>query len=422
MFEKFQNLVSDFVERMRNPAQASRTILATMLTVGLLGLTLDFSEIISAEKLQSRILLATAETAETEAPVAETASACAQTRASGNSEKLIDQFEASFSGILPGISRFLDKNITVSRKELLVRETMGQYAEIKYCIPRKKINDLVDENYNNVDDFLASYQQVLLHEEEEYPLSEINRQNITDILTKTTSAQKDLLETEKKLRENIEAAINSAIALDRWTGERIKSLTSKTNNIALSDTNKTLDTQTKIGNQNNIINSANSGISDTIANILTVDETLIRPVNRGGTYTTEPGVKAEKYSAGRDAGYVPIDTTIKYSKQTGFEDIAEIEVAGNQDLADLGITFGLLNLFEVKQLPAIMEELGIETSIYLGALYQVDPFVPGSEEALATTKNKIRAKMLGYYNEEFKDHICNLDPNADPDSKKCFGF
>ena len=417
MFKKIQNRVADFVERMRNPAEASRTIFAAMLIVGLLGLTSNFGEIIAAEKLQSRILLAaeTSAAAEKEEtiPVLETAQKCANTRKSGDAAKLIAQFEKSFAGILPGISQFLNKEVVVTRKELLVRETMGRFAEMKYCIPRENIDGLVDENYDSVIDFLSPYTQVFLNEDDPdaNPLDEVNKPFTTDYLKKVANAQTDLRTTEKLLRNKIEAAINSALALDRHTQEQVASLVGKTSNAAQLDTNATLNTLSKINNQIAIINSAISGSVKTTGKIGAVDETMMMPVLEGGTYTTVPMMKTVEDLKGTALGYVPIDTAIKYSKQEGIDGIAAIEVAGDESLANLGISFGLFNLFEIAQLPAIMEQVGLETSIYLGTLFQVDPLTPGAEDTFSTAANKIYAKMF-LANE---DQFCAAD-------EKCFGF
>ena len=417
MFKKFQNLAADFVKQMRNPAEASRTIFAAMLILGLLGLTANFGGIIAAEKLQSRILLATttAEKAETEKakPISEIAEQCVTTRENGDAKELITQFEKSFAGILPGASQFLDKSVTVARKELLVRETMSRFVEMEYCIPRKNIDELVDNNYENVIDFLTSYEQVFLYEKNpsKYPLDKINRLQWTEHFGNTGEVEKDLREKEKFLRDTVEAAIDSAFALDQATRWKITSLMNETSNNLSADLNSALSSQQNSLNQIAIILSGIAGINNDIRTINAEENLFTISVLFGGTSTTTPYMKTINKALGIVLGNIPGKASIISSKQIGTGSIAEIESAAEQDLVALGISFGLLNLFETSELPTIMKKLGVEIAIYLGADYQVDPFTPGARDSFSTAASSIYKNFLKLGD----DQLCSAD-------KTCFGY
>jgi hypothetical protein len=299
-----------------------------------------------------------------------TKTTCATARADGDYETLLENFEASFTGILPGAGNLLLEHPSMvnNRREKLIFEVMKKYANLKFCIPEDQFKLVYLADYKNVIAQLNSLFQVVLYEKDQKKTGE-DKENLSfdqnnPVFIDTAAGEymlveKDLVSTHKYVTEVIDRAIASAVELDRWTEQRLNNLGAKTNNKLTLGSNELIKINNDISNSNVEVNSANSFILENINK----DIASIQPfqVKLGGA-----GVPMVRTTGTSKMGSTyPSEV---YSPKADIDTSAAIKQ----------LSFGLLNLVD-KNIKAIFlsQRAGKDLLLYVAALNHIDPFVPG---------------------------------------------
>jgi hypothetical protein len=385
MIKKLLNRAGNFFHRIANsPAEASRAVFSSLLIVSMVALTLDMGPRIAPQYFGARLLdpldRATFVTAQEMSKQARETSVrkartqgCVDARGNNHYGAFLEKFEDSFAGILPGVGNLLLEHpaMVSNRKEKLVFEVMKNYAGLKFCIPPDQFKVVYLADYKNSLGRLNLFFQARLcekaeGEEDEDEKCNFNQKNnvFIDIVTQEYAlVEKDLVSTHKYVEDVIDRAIESAIALDRWTEQRLNNLTAKTNNKLTIGTNELTRIGNDIANENVKVNSANSIILAEInKNTASVQPV---PVNLGGA-----GVPDER-GYGSD-----------YSGQT-HNSVVHVPSSGGVNTgktsAATKFSFGVLNLVDAATRDSFLAgKLGEGLALYTAAYNNIDPFVPGS--------------------------------------------
>ena len=397
MFNSFRNRVENFICRIiSNPTDASRTVLASLLIVGMVAFTLDLSQQIVPEFFSARLLdpldqktwkkakedfhkkqVSEEQLKETEKCISD------RLGEDSNYNKFLNKFENSFAGILPGAGNLLlEHPATVNnQKEKLIFEVMKNYSELKFCIPSDQFKLIYLAEYKNILGNLNVYFQVRLNEKDpsKYLSNEINPVFIGVVTQEFALVEKDLISTQKYVTDIVDRAIESAIELDRWTEQRLNNLTVKTNNKLTLGSNELIKTGNDIANENVKTNSANSFLLEQINKVLASIQPY--PVTLGGA-----GVPSD-----RSFGIKYEGTIIESEVYIPNSD----EINQKKDEASIRTTFGLLNLIDKKTREDFLtNRFGKDLVLYVAALNHIDPFVPGgSIDATAISPSSIASHL-----------------------------
>lgn len=457
MFEKLKNLVSAHADKIiRDPVHASRVILVSVLTLGILSLTLNLSSQIMPEFFSAQQLGVPTDTTKLEELQAVKAAAdkvilaqvakCQEHREAKNDgkgedgqdyKKIMARFQKSMSGILPGAGNLIlnDPAAVEDRKEQLIVEFMKKYTNFKFCIPEETFEPIYRDGYSSLRQHLNAFLQIRSREDDTTkPDDKVHKIIVTSAMSELSVAERDILETWKYVSDTIDRAIESAIELDKQTGDEVARLTTVTANRLASTTNMAIKILSEVGKEGNMIDASVSGMTADIRSILAVDHSLSKPVGNGGSWEKPPLSTKVIEMIGKAGGHDAVYSSDTSLDQSGLPAISggeiQIEIS---DLIRDDISYGLLNLFALKERTATAEYLGKSATIYAGARLGLDPFTPGSEEYIKTLVQSFAAKLIDLTEEEEKQICYSLDPvdedqlkqltvkNA-TDRKKCFGF
>jgi len=406
MFNSLRNRVSDWLEGLaRNPRQSSRTVFASILVIGMFALTLDLGPRMAPEYFGARLLdpLDKATLEEVKAlkktlvisAIAQTTAkeTCATARVNADYNTLLNNFEASLAGILPGAGNLLlEHPATVSdRRAKLIFEIMKKYSNLKFCIPEDQFKLVYLADYKNVIGQLNFLFQVTLYEKDGSSLGAQNPIFFDHAAGEYILVEKDLVSTHKYVTEVIDRAITSAVELDRWTEQRLNNLTAETSNKLTLGSNELIKRGNDIANENVKVNSANSKILAAIN--LNTASIQPYPVNLGGAGIPDKRESYDDYGGQiyESAVYVPDSSTIG-SKKT--------DVASK-------FSFGILNLIDGTNRDNFLAgKLGESLALYTAATNNIDPFVPG----FVITPTSLDSASIAL-------HLCK---SIDPTSTTCY--
>lgn len=369
-----------------DPARAGQAVLACILTVGVVALTLDIAPRILPRQLKSDVLdpldpsywdelteyQETSRELDEAEPLKEN---CASARSGKSYDTLLTRFEDSFAGVLPGGGNLLNEHAsTVSkRRERLIFEVMKNYAKTKFCIQAGESDESVNEfksvyqtEYSSLLGKLDLFLQVRLYEKDSthYPLGKDNPVPRGMPIVEYELVKKDLQTTQVYVADIIDRAIESAIALDGWTEQRIGNLTARTTNKLSLGNNELTHVANKIRNENITANSYNSRLLQEINKNLA--NTQPWPVGLGGAGVNDYRKYGTEYQGSTHSSqvYVPGSADID-NKKAG--------IAGN-------VTFGLLNLVDPATRSGFLQNrFARALAMYVGATANVDPFAPGGQ-------------------------------------------
>ncbi|MCF7856559.1 hypothetical protein K9N08_03310 [Candidatus Gracilibacteria bacterium] len=379
MFNSLRNRVSDWLEGLaRNPQRSSRAVFASILVVGMFALTLDLGPRMAPDYFGARLLdpldRPTLEKAlEDKGKINNDATekkkakeACAKARTAESYGTLLQNFEASFSGILPGAGNLLlEHPATVSdRREKLIFEMMKKYSNLKFCIPEDQFKLVYLTDYKTIIGQMNFFFQVVLHEKEQTTFNEDHPVFISTATDEYALVEKDLVSTHKYVTEVIDRAIASAVELDRWTEQRLNNLTAKTSNKLSLGNNELTKIGNDIANENVKVNSANSKILAAINSNTASIQAM--PMNMGG------GGQAmqREFVTGYNGEAKTSEVNVPNSGAVGSE---KSGVASKY-------SFGILNLVDsTTRNNFLAGKLGESLAYYTAAINNLDPFTPGFE-------------------------------------------
>lgn len=454
MFSRIKHLVTKKAHSLASdPARASRTVLASVLVLGIFSLTLNLgsqiapalfgayiegsgpgSDFVEASMVSHNPLDQQSQDDQIEIKsaadqaVIERAQTCFENRQGDNPahKQLLERFEESFSGILPGAGNLmLEYSADINdRRDQLVREVLKKYANLKFCVPEESFETIHSQNYTTLLGYLNTLSQVREHEEdpEEYPIDELHGNFIGTLSSEFSFAAKDLVATEQHVTDVIDHAIDFAIKLDQQTGDKVVQLTNQTTNRLIATSNTALKTVGKLGVEGNNISGAFSGMLADLRSIFAIDHTIPKTVGSGGSQEKLDGKPKTEENIGKIEGHDPIYAAL---------DLDSIEQAGlppvGTDIHDeverlikgegKEVSYGLLNLFKIEKRPTISKYLGKSMTMYVGAKLNLDPLTPGAEEDIAAAADTFAIKI----NNPPDDQICYpLDPSQE--DKDCFEF
>ncbi|MFA6458624.1 MAG: hypothetical protein WCV72_04550 [Patescibacteria group bacterium] len=435
MLKKIQQFATEQAERIiGDPAHASRAVLASVLVLGIFSLTLNLSSEIMPELFGARLIESPTEedlaaTAAAQAAansnIVARAQACSDTRKNKNYDTLINNFEKSLSGILPGAGDLIASYPAVvsERKNQIALEVLKKYANLKYCVPEESFEMLYLTDYADISKFLSAYIQVRLSEDDSttYPLGALNRAPTMKSTDENSLAEKDLRLTEQQIIDTIDQAIDFATKLDKQTGETAKQLATVTANRVAMSTNTALQTLADIGNQTNNIGAAQAGLLSNLLEVAITDETVPMPVTLGGSYVRVPSMAMIKKMMGIVKGQDAVYSSNVASDLPGLPPVGS-KIAGEiSRLMNTGeISYGLFNLFKVADRPVVAERLGAAMTLYAGAKLGLDPATPGSEDQIATAASTFAIFLIAQTDAVGEQFCYAIDPEQE--SKPCFGF
>lgn len=318
---------------------------------------------------------------------------CISDRNGGSGDKLVAQFEESFSGVLPGAGKLMAENsgMVSDRKEKLIYEVLSNYARQKYCILPAEFKVIYHSGFTQLSAGLDVYNQTLNSEELEAPGVGGTKTGSTDAMERLVTAQNDLFEVKGYLKSVIENAIAAAISLDELTEKRVNNLAIRTANQLAAANNEIAKIGNDIGNENVKVNSANGQL---LQNINIIEGSVMTfPVLGGGA-----GMPTMRPNGVAYAG-----NTFPHNNP----DLDEFKPAfssASQTLAGQ-VRFGLLNLVdEATRNQFLSSRFGTEFSLYVGATINADPLRPGVE--LSTTALSLNLDSQLCKSIDVPDTIC----------------
>lgn len=235
-----------------DPAHATKVITTGFLIVGISTMTLD------AANLSANLLRSSITDAATKKIVAEeqmhSAAAFGAAKACGVSasaaDKLITNFQKSFSGVLPGFSDVLkSKSATVvERKAKLIDAILKRYMNYKYCIAVSEYEQYRDENQANLGTYL------------------IAKYGTSTVLPSVAAKEDDLIRTDFHAKQTfVTEVIESAIANTSSTDQQISD---EGTNLQNAETAAQLDKLTGLIKVSNAIDDKHTAMMASVAELL----------------------------------------------------------------------------------------------------------------------------------------------------------
>lgn len=317
-------------------------------------------------------------------------------------DQFLNQFEESFSGVLPGIGRVLLENSgTVSeRREMLIYQVMQFYANLKFCISAADF----EENYPDYDRLIGAlgiFLQVRAGETVtqarqsglNIPVANINERldypslyAAQDLL----KVIKDLKSTQEYVTSLIDRAIQSAIDLDHETDLRLALLSTQTQNQLLATNNGLTDASNLIGNLNLFFDDAalnrierNRNLNACILHIIQKKE-----IGPGCEILLTDNVHSD----------IPKNIpAIIAPPPEPEQNLLELKPEIITHLNDL--SYGLLNLLpETTQQNFLQQRFPSAYLLWVGAINQKNPLYPGEEEhnipiLIKTIQNSFQSEL-----------------------------
>ncbi|MFH0776027.1 MAG: hypothetical protein V1936_00230 [Patescibacteria group bacterium] len=434
MFEKLKNFA---LQIGRDPTRASRTVLASLLILGIVSLTLNLGSQVAPRLFGAYAAgsdeyswstdpaeKAAAEEAKSKADelITKLTQKCVETRGDHKAEELLKKFKESMDGILPGIGKVLNEySSSVSlRQERLVKAVMQKYVYFKFCIPEERFEILYNEDYKSVFSDLSPFMQARLYETNaaEYPTTEVSPVFLGTASDEYALAAQNIKDTQANINKIITDAIQAAIELDQHTENGVNNLSIITANRLAAIANTAFGRTGEVNKENNTIAASIAAILGNIRDILAFDNTIPRPVNLGGSSERVPMIATvEKGIAIVKDGAKPIESSDVSLAQLGLPAAGPgIQAEVEELMASAKISYGLLNLFTMEERPIIAFKLGTEMARYAGDVIDLDPATPGSEEDIKAAALSFTAKV----NEPNDDQVCYTMDNPE-DESGCFG-
>ncbi len=385
MFKNLQNRAKNFLHRIAsNPAHSSRAVFTSLMIVSMCALTLDIGPRVTPQYFGARLIephtLKAIEAIrkadkinqqtkfdkdeKTELSILET---CKDFRENKYSENILNDFETSFAGILPGAGNLLLEHPSTvnNRKEALIFEVMKNYVEKKFCIPQNQFEAIYFSKYKNTIGKLNYFIQVRAVEKfpKKYKITKNNDIFLGFATEEYVLVERDLVSTQKYVEAIVNRAIESAIELDQQTQTRVANLGKQTTNHLL----------------NTIIKQDNE-----IINVNTSAAVLLEAIRNQDASENLWGMTIKQY----------MDPKAEIGKNwdPGLPSGSSL-LSGKKPL----VSFGLLNLVNSQTRSYFLANYySTEMAFYLAARYSFDPLAPENANAIAAAQGSLKHDQTVY--------------------------